>query len=50
MTIRPKKTEGNTTGLTQVQNKTPQEKIQKRRQHKRIEHKIRQHKARQDLG
>jgi hypothetical protein len=26
MTIRPKKTEGNTTGLTQVQNKTPQEK------------------------
>ena len=26
MTIRPKKTEGNTTGLTQVQDKTPQEK------------------------
>ena len=26
MTIRPKKTEGNTTGLTQVQEKTPQEK------------------------
>jgi hypothetical protein len=25
MTIRPKKTEGNTTGLTQVQEKTTQE-------------------------
>ena len=24
MTIRPQKTEGNTTGLTQVQEKTPQ--------------------------
>ena len=29
MTIRPKKTEGNTTGLTKVQNKTPQEKTTK---------------------
>ena len=26
MTTRPQKTEGNTTGLTQVQEKTPQEK------------------------
>ncbi len=26
MTIRPKKTEGNITGLTQVQEKTPQNK------------------------
>ncbi len=26
MTIRPQKTEGSTTGLTQVQEKTPQEK------------------------
>ncbi len=26
MTIRPQKTEGNTTGFTQVQEKTPQEK------------------------
>ena len=44
MTIRPKKTEANTAGLTSRKDNRSADN------HKRIEQKIRQHKARQDLG